>query len=279
MFRALREDIACVFERDPAARSRFEVLTTYPGVHALISHRLAHRLWRWRLRWLARFLAHISRWFTGIEIHPGATIGRRFFIDHGMGVVIGETAVIGDDCTLYHGVTLGGTSWEKGKRHPSLGNNVVIGAGAKVLGPVHVGDGGRIGSNSVVVKDVPAGATMVGVPARVVQPPGGEGEPVAHRQAIARKMGFDAYGLTREMPDPVSNAVNGMLDHIHEMDQRIQELTDAVCELAGHGKIELSNFEPCQVSGVEPATADEETPGAAMPSEQVDSRRDDESNG
>jgi len=280
MFRALREDIACVFERDPAARSRFEVLTTYPGVHALISHRLAHRLWRWRLRWLARFIAHISRWLTGIEIHPGATIGRRFFIDHGMGVVIGETAVIGDDCTLYHGVTLGGTSWEKGKRHPSLGNNVVIGAGAKVLGPVHVGDGGRIGSNSVVVKDVPEGATMVGVPARVVQPVSGTAEPVAHRQAIARKMGFDAYGLTREMPDPVSNAVNGMLDHIHEMDQRLQELTDAVCELAGHGQIELSNFEPCRVSGVEPATPDEEasSSGKANPDRSV-ARRDGESHG
>ncbi len=279
MFRALREDIACVFERDPAARSRFEVLTTYPGVHALVFHRLAHRLWRWRLRWLARFIAHISRWLTGIEIHPGATIGRRFFIDHGMGVVIGETAVIGDDCTLYHGVTLGGTSWEKGKRHPSLGNNVVIGAGAKVLGPVHVGDGGRIGSNSVVVKDVPEGATMVGVPARVVQPNSGAAEPVAHRQAIARKMGFDAYGLTREMPDPVSNAVNGMLDHIHEMDQRLQELTDAVCELAGHGQIELSNFEPCRVSGVEPATPGEEaSSGTANPDHHV-ARRDGESRG
>ncbi len=279
LFRALREDIACVFERDPAARNRFEVLTTYPGVHALISHRLAHRLWGWRLRWLARFIAHISRWLTGIEIHPGATIGRRFFIDHGMGVVIGETAIIGDDCTLYHGVTLGGTSWEKGKRHPHLGNNVVIGAGAKVLGPVHVGDGGRIGSNSVVVRDVPAGATMVGVPARLVQPRTHEGEPMAHRQAIARKMGFDAYGLTREMPDPVSNAVNGMLDHIHEMDQRIQELSDAVCELAGHGQVELSNFEPCRVSGVEPATADEDAAAETGNPDQSATRHDGESRG
>src|SRR3990170_4072718 len=137
MFARLREDIACVFDRDPAARTRWEVLTCYPGVHALISHRLSHWLWTHGARWLARWVSHISRWLTGIEIHPGAVIGRRFFIDHGMGVVIGETAVIGDDCTLYHGVTLGGTTWQKGKRHPTLGQNVVIGAGAKVLGPIN----------------------------------------------------------------------------------------------------------------------------------------------
>ncbi len=254
MFRRLREDIACVFERDPAARNTFEVLTTYPGLHALFFHRLAHRLWRWRLRWLARFTSHTGRWLTGIEIHPGATIGRRFFIDHGMGVVIGETAVIGDDCTLYHGVTLGGTSWEKGKRHPTLGDDVVIGAGAKVLGPVKIGSGGRIGSNSVVLKDVPAGATVVGVPARVVQQ--GTRERVAHRQEIARKMGFDAYGLTHEMPDPVADAVNGMLDHIHVMDRRLQELTEVVCELAGNGGLDLPGIEPCNVEAVDPATED-----------------------
>ncbi|MDH3716336.1 MAG: serine O-acetyltransferase, partial [Gammaproteobacteria bacterium] len=148
MFERLREDIRVVFERDPAARSTWEVVTCYPGFHALLFHRISHRLWRSGLSWLARWLSHFSRWFTGIEIHPGATIGRRFFIDHGMGVVIGETSVIGDDCTLYHGVTLGGTSWKKGKRHPTLGDEVVIGAGAKVLGPISLGDGARIGSNA-----------------------------------------------------------------------------------------------------------------------------------
>ncbi len=170
MFKRLLEDIDCVFDRDPAARHRFEVITTYPGVHALIFHRISHRLWRWKLKWLARWIAAFARWVTGIEIHPGATIGRRFFIDHGMGVVIGETAAIGDDCTLYHGVTLGGTSWQQGKRHPTLANNVVVGAGAKVLGPIVIGDGARIGSNAVVVKDVPAGATVVGFTGRVVRP-------------------------------------------------------------------------------------------------------------
>ena len=165
MFRELREDIRSVFDRDPAARSFWEVLTCYPGIHALIMHRLAHWLWSRRLRWLGRFTAHLSRMLTGIEIHPGATIGRRFFIDHGMGVVIGETAVIGDDVTLYHGVTLGGTSLEAKKRHPTLGNNVVVGAGAKVLGPIMIGDDARIGANAVVVRDMPPHHPAVGVPA------------------------------------------------------------------------------------------------------------------
>ena len=155
MFNQIKEDIAVVFERDPAARTHLEIITTYPGVHALIIHRLSHWIWRKRFFWIARFMSYISRWLTGIEIHPGATIGRRVFIDHGMGVVIGETAVINDDCTLYHGVTLGGTSWNKGKRHPTLEQGVVIGAGAKVLGPITIGKGAKIGSNAVVVKDVP----------------------------------------------------------------------------------------------------------------------------
>lgn len=152
MFERIREDIQTVFQRDPAARHTLEILTTYPGIHAVLFHRLAHACWRVGLKWLGRFIAHVSRWLTGIEIHPGATLGRRLFIDHGMGVVIGETAEVGDDVTLYHGVTLGGTSWNKGKRHPTIGNNVVIGAGAKVLGPITVGENARIGSNSVVVK-------------------------------------------------------------------------------------------------------------------------------
>ena len=169
MFERLREDIRCVFERDPAARTGFEVFTTYPGLHAVWMHRATHALWRAGFKWLARFLSNVARLFTGIEIHPGAQIGRRFFIDHGMGVVIGETAVIGDDCTLYHGVTLGGTSWQKGKRHPTLGRDVVVGAGAKVLGPIDIGDGARIGSNAVVVKAVPPGATVVGIPGRIIE--------------------------------------------------------------------------------------------------------------
>ena len=165
MFQRIREDIASVFDRDPAARSTWEVITCYPGFHALLIHRVAHRLWGVGLRWLARLASHLGRFLTGIEIHPGATIGRRVFIDHGMGVVVGETAEIGDDTTLYHGVTLGGTSWNKGKRHPTLGRGVVVGAGAKILGPILVGDGAKVGSNAVVVKDVPPGATAVGIPA------------------------------------------------------------------------------------------------------------------
>src|SRR5216117_3705128 len=169
MFGRIREDIQCVFERDPAARNVWEVLTCYPGFHALQLHRVSHTLWRIRLRWMARFMSHVTRFLTGIEIHPGAQIGRRVFIDHGMGVVIGETAEIGEDCTLYHGVTLGGVSWNQGKRHPTLGKGVVVGAGAKILGPFVVGDGAKVGSNSVVVKAVPPGATVVGIPARVVE--------------------------------------------------------------------------------------------------------------
>ncbi len=229
MFERLREDIRCVMERDPAARNAFEVCTTYPGVHALLLHRFNHWLWRRKVRWLARFLAMVGRWFTGIEIHPGARIGRRFFIDHGMGVVIGETAEIGDDVTLYHSVTLGGTSWEAGKRHPTLGNDVVVGAGAKLLGPLRVGEGARIGSNAVVLKDVPAGATMVGIPARQV----GRRAPDADRRAqVAQRIGFDAYGTT-DMPDPMAQAINAILDHIHTTDRRMEELCAAVRALGG----------------------------------------------
>jgi serine O-acetyltransferase len=217
MFEHLKEEIACVFERDPAARNTFEVLTAYPGLHALLIHRGAHWLWQQRLFWLGRMVSHLGRWLTGIEIHPGARIGRRFFIDHGMGVVIGETAEIADDCTLYHGVTLGGTSWNKGKRHPTLDDNVVVGAGAKVLGPITVGRGARIGSNAVVVKDVPENATVVGVPGHVVTKRGTHEQ----RQATAARMGFDAYGLTQDMPDPLANALNAMLDHIHRLETQI----------------------------------------------------------
>ena len=165
MFEKFKQDLSIVFERDPAARSYFEILTTYPGVHAIIFHRIAHRVWKIKLFWIARLISHISRLLTGIEIHPGAVIGSRFFIDHGMGVVIGETSVIGNDCTLYHGVTLGGTSWKQGKRHPTLENKVVVGAGAKILGPIKIGSGAKIGSNAVVVKDIPNNTTVMGYPA------------------------------------------------------------------------------------------------------------------
>jgi len=215
MFSRLREDIACVFERDPAARSSWEVVTCYPGLHALTLHRLSHWLWQNRFRWLARFCSHLGRFFTGIEIHPGATVGRRVFIDHGMGVVIGETAEIGDDCTLYHGVTLGGTSWQKGKRHPTLLIGVVVGAGAKVIGPIVIGEGAKIGSNAVVVKDVPAGATAVGIPARVILD-----ERDKSREEKAAKLGFSAYAVTRD-DDPISKAIEGLLDHSNEMENRM----------------------------------------------------------
>ena len=227
MFTRVREDIACVFERDPAARSTWEVITCYPGFHALLIHRLAHRLWRMQLRWLARFVSHVSRFLTGIEIHPGAKVGRRVFIDHGMGVVIGETAELGDDCTLYHGVTLGGTSWNKGKRHPTLRQGVVIGAGAKVLGPVVVGEGAKIGSNAVVVKDVPAGATALGIPARVIFD-----EQDKTREEKAAKLGFSAYAVSAKAEDdPLAKAVQGLLDHSVDMDKRIELILNQIEEL------------------------------------------------
>jgi len=223
MFRRIREDIRIVFERDPAARSTLEVLLAYPGLHAVWFHRLSSRLWRWHLKLLARLISQVGRWLTGIEIHPGAHIGRRFFIDHGMGVVIGETASIGDDCTLYHGVTLGGTTWKKGKRHPTLGNNVVVGAGAKILGPIVIGANARVGSNSVVVKDVPEGATVVGIPGRTVTPRSEETS--SKRKAMAEKIGFDAYGQHHgQLPDPVTQALDRILDHLHAVDERLDRV-------------------------------------------------------
>ena len=228
MFSRLREDLASVRERDPAARSTLEVLTCYPGIHALIFHRIAHGAWTREWHWLGRLISHISRFLTGIEIHPGAVIGRRVFIDHGMGVVIGETAEIGDDCTIYQAVTLGGTSLYRGtKRHPTLGRGVVVGAGAKVLGGFTVGDGAKIGSNAVVVKPVPAGATAVGNPARVVDP-----ERDAAREQKAEQIGFSAYGVTRDMDDPVSKALHGLLDLSVETDRRLQAIV-ARLEAAG----------------------------------------------
>ena len=232
----MRKYIKSIFQRDPAAHSVLEVLTAYPGVHAVAAHRLSHLLWRWRLRLIARLLSQLMRWLTGIEIHPGARIGKRFFIDHGMGVVIGETAEIGDDCTLYHGVTLGGTTWQKEKRHPTLGNDVVVGAGAKVLGPIVVGDGARVGSNSVVMKDVPAGATVVGIPGRVVVPR--DPEKSEQRRKMAAKIGFDAYGQTADMPDPVANAVDVILDHMHAVDGKLEQ----ICRALKQSGVELADI-------------------------------------
>lgn len=221
MFPRLKEDIAVVFERDPAARNTWEVITCYPGLHATLIHRLAHWFWQAEFKWLGRLISHIGRWLTGIEIHPGATIGQRFFIDHGMGVVIGETAEIGDDCTLYHGVTLGGTSWNKGKRHPTLGKGVVVGAGAKILGPLTVGDGARVGSNAVVVKDVPSGATVIGIPARVVE----------GRDTTAGR--FAAYAVANGMNDPVVKAVHELIDHCAETDKRLERMCEELKRLGG----------------------------------------------
>lgn len=229
MFERLREDIQSVFHRDPAARNAFEVLTCYPGMHAIWLHRAAHCLWKKDWKWLARLVSNFGRWLTGIEIHPGAKVGRRFFIDHGMGIVIGETAEIGDDVTLYQGVTLGGTSWNKGKRHPTLEDGVVVGAGAKVLGPFTVGAGAKIGSNAVVTKAVPAGATAVGIPGRIIVKSDGEQE--ARRKAMAEKIGFDAYGVSEDMPDPVARAIGQLLDHLQAVDGRLEDMCGALTKL------------------------------------------------
>jgi serine O-acetyltransferase len=231
MFDHLREDIACIRERDPAARSNWEVLTCYPGLHALVLHRRAHWFWKRDWRWAGRFVSHIARFLTGIEIHPGATIGRRVFIDHGMGVVIGETAEVGDDCTIYQGVTLGGTSLVKGaKRHPTLGRGVIVGANSQVLGGFTVGDGARVGSGAVVVKPVPPGATAVGNPARIIQ-----AEADAVREAAAAKMGFSAYGVTQG-DDPVSVAMKGLIDNAFGHEHQIALLWQAIEKLSGRAR-------------------------------------------
>jgi len=213
LWATLREDLACIFQRDPAARSTFEVLTTSPGVHAILTHRLSHRLWQAGWRFPARFLSFLGRTLTNVDIHPGATIGRRFFIDHGACVVIGETAEVGDDVTLYHGVTLGGTSWNKGKRHPTLADGVVVGAGAKILGPITIGERVRVGANSVVVKDVPADRTVVGVPGRIVDTRVGTARP--------------ANGISLDhnlMPDPVAKSIACLIERIEILERELAEV-------------------------------------------------------
>jgi serine O-acetyltransferase len=223
MFNRIREDIASIIERDPAARTEWEVLTCYPGLHAIIMHRWAHGCWTSGLKWLGRFISHIARGLTGIEIHPGAKIGRRVFIDHGFGVVIGETAEVGDDCTIYQGVTLGGTSLNKGtKRHPTLERGAIIGAGAKVLGGFTVGEGAKVGSNAVVVKEVPAGATAVGNPAHIVQKDANR----LREEAAARI--FAAYGVTRNGEDPLSTALHGLINQVAAQETQIQKMLAAM---------------------------------------------------
>lgn len=213
LFQTLREDIKAVFERDPAARSVLEIIFCYPGFHAMVFHRVGHFLWQRRFYFLGRLVSQMGRFFTGIEIHPGAKIGRGFFIDHGMGVVIGETTEIGDNCTLYHGVTLGGTSWAKEKRHPTLGNNVVVGSGAKILGPFSVGDNSKIGSNSVVVKEVPPNSTVVGVPGRIVMWEG---------QKKEEKIDLE-HG---RLPDPEAKAISCLFDQIRGLERKVRKLTE-----------------------------------------------------
>jgi serine O-acetyltransferase len=227
MFSRIRSDIQCVLERDPAARSLWEVVTCYPGLHAVWLHRPAHWCWTHGLKWLGRFISHLARFFTGIEIHPGAKVGERVFFDHAMGVVVGETAEIGDGCTIYQGVTLGGTSLYKGaKRHPTLGRNVVVSAGAKVLGGFVVGDGAKIGSNAVVIKPVPPGATAVGIPARIIPSKTGESADVTEANPK-----FQAYGITQE-DDPLSQAMRGLIDSAAGQEHQIALLWAAIEKLA-----------------------------------------------
>ena len=221
MFEKLRGDIDCILERDPAARSRWEVLTCYPGLHAIYVHKLARWFWLRGLRWLGRFVSHLGRWLTGIEIHPGAKIGSCVFIDHGMGVVIGETAEVGNGCTIYQGVTLGGTSLYPGtKRHPTLGAGVIVGAGAKVLGGFTVGDGARIGANSVVVKEVAAGAKVVGIPGRVLE-----------EQKRDKAERFAAYAVVQEQDDPYAKAIQQLVEHSQELERAVAALTDKLARL------------------------------------------------
>ena len=220
------EDIRSVFKRDPAARNVFEILTCYSGVQAVIIYRFTHLLWRYKLYWLARFISTLARWITGIEIHPGAVIGRRFFIDHGMGVVIGETSEIGDDCMMYHGVTLGGTSWDKVKRHPTLKDGVIIGAGAKILGPITLGKNVRVGSNSVVVKSIDDNCTVVGIPGRVLQ------------KKVSDDDQFDSYAASTSSSanDPTVQAVNSIIERLADIDEQIASLSGVSEEIQNDPK-------------------------------------------
>ncbi len=226
MLERIREQIDCVFDRDPAVRSRWEVITLYPGFHAVLLHGLAAWFWRHELKWVGRALSQFSRFMTGIEIHPGATLGRRVFIDHGMGVVIGETAEVGDDCTLYQGVTLGGTSWNKGKRHPTLLSGVIVGAGAKIIGPITLGAGAKVGSNAVVVKPVPAGATVIGIPARVISD---------EAQVLTTAHRFAAYGASGDDKDPLAVTVQTLIQQNQDLARKVEELSCTLSTLKKEG--------------------------------------------
>ncbi|AVS71260.1 serine O-acetyltransferase [Paracidovorax avenae] len=246
MFDRLRSDIQCILDRDPAARSTWEVVTCYPGLHAIWLHRPAHWCWTHGLKWPGRFISHFARWLTGIEIHPGAKIGERVFFDHAMGVVVGETAEIGDGCTIYQGVTLGGTSLYKGaKRHPTLGRDVVVSAGAKVLGGFEVGDGAKIGSNAVVIKPVPAGATAVGIPARIIPSRAGQSADVTEAASPPRPepRAFSAYGVTQE-DDPLSQAMRGLIDNASSQERQIALLWAAIEKLS-QAAPQASDCVPC----------------------------------
>ena len=234
MFNRIRSDIQCILDRDPAARSRFEVITCYPGLHAVWMHRMAHACWTSGFKWLGRAISHLARWLTGIEIHPGAIIGERVFFDHAMGVVVGETAEIGDGCTIYQGVTLGGTSLYKGvKRHPTLGKNVVVSAGAKVLGGFVVGDGAKIGSNAVVIKPVPPGATAVGIPARIIESTEGVSADVSPVPS------FNAYGITQQ-EDPLSQALHKLIEHAAQQERQIEQLRAALAKISPEACADLA---------------------------------------
>jgi serine O-acetyltransferase len=238
MFSLLREDVSCVFQRDPAARTTWEVITTYPGIHALLWHRVSHVLWKRSWRFTARFISFLARMFTQIDIHPGATIGRRFFIDHGCGVVIGETAEIGNDVTLYHGVTLGGVSWNPGKRHPTLCDGVVVGAGAKILGPITVGRAARVGANSVVIQNVPDTMTVVGIPGRVVLP--------ASQRRTQQGIDLDHH----LMPDPVGKAISCLLERIAYLEKRLGVTANAEDDAAANDCATCTDIcEPTQLAG------------------------------
>lgn len=240
MWQLIKEDVNCVFDRDPASRNVFEILTSYPGVHAILFHRLNHWLWGKGLKWLSRFLSYIARWITSIEIHPGATIGRRFFIDHGIGVVIGETTEIGDDVTLYQGVTLGGRKMKPGKRHPTLGNNVIVGAGAKILGPFTVADNARIGSNAVVLEEVPRGATVVGIPGKVVSCHDDAGQKCLElvsdkNKAVEEepKADFDQYGVSDMATDPQEATLTALQQEVDELRSLVQGLQSDLASVPG----------------------------------------------
>lgn len=260
-FARLKEDIDTIMTRDPAARSRLEVVLCYPGVHAILVYRIAHWCWGRNLKLLARFLSHVAKVFTGVEIHPGARIGRRVFIDHATGVVIGETAEVGDDVTLYQGVTLGGTSLERGKRHPTLHDGVIVGSGAQILGPHTIGAGARVGANAVVLQDVPPGVTVVGIPARAV---------LSKQRNQAEE--FCAYGMPREeLPDPVARAMDQLRDQVCVLAKRVEELESQVADAEGRGP----SPEPGRVPKVVVASVDDDRRGDDRAADDRGDRRND----